>query len=424
MAEPAVLFVNLRGVPAEDRCALVAARRLGYAVDLVAPSLPAHAAGFVREFRAADTEDPEQGLRAACALAQRGRPSGVLTWGDLGVELTALIGQELGLAALSPQAARRARHKPSMKAAAARVPGLVGRNVAITTRDDLEPALREVGFPAVLKPAAAAGSSGIFEVRDRAAAHAAFDRLTEWLRHVPRPWRGTEGRGTEGRGTEDGVLILDEFLEGPEFSVEGWVHDGTVTVAGITDKWTTDPFHLEYQHIHPSGRSEADQHAIREGAELVVRTLGLDHCAFHLECKLTPRGFRLIEVAGRPAGDFIASHLVPLATGIDFHANCIRVACGEPPLLRSTDSLYAGARFLLADRAGRFLGLDGLAEVLQMGAVEHVFMEVAVSTMLRLPPDDYDLQRVAAIVVRAPAHSTVVEQLEEAARRCVPRVAP
>ena len=128
MAEPSVLFVNLRGVPAEDRCALIAARRLGYAVDLMAPSLPMHAAALVREFLAVDTDDLEQGLRAACVLAGRAAPAGVLTWGDRGVELVARIGHELGLPTLSPQAAQRARHKPAMKRAAAIrsavVPGL------------------------------------------------------------------------------------------------------------------------------------------------------------------------------------------------------------------------------------------------------------------------------------------------------------
>jgi biotin carboxylase len=415
MAEPAVLFVNLRGVPAEDRAALIAARRLGYAVDLVAPALPAHAAGLVREFHAADTEDPQAGLRAAGEVARRAMPSGVLTWGDLGVELTALIGAELGLPALSAAAAHRVRHKPAMKAAAAaRVPGLVGRCHAVTTRADLDIAVREVGFPAVLKPAAAAGSNGIFEVRDRGQAEAAFDRLVGWLPDMPRPWHGTP----------DGVLIFDEFLEGPEFSVEGWAHDGLVSIAGITDKWTTDPFHLEYQHIHPSGRSAADQRVIRDGTERVVRALGLDQCAFHLECKLTPHGFRLIEIAGRPAGDFIASHLVPLATGIDFHANCIRIACGRPPLLDAAYPWYAGVRFVLAERAGRLQAMDGLADVLRMGAVEHVAMEVPVGTELRLPPDDYELQRLAAVVVRAATYDDVRAQLEMAARVCVPRVVP
>lgn len=413
MGEPAVLFVNLRGVPAEDRCALIAARRLGYVVDLVAPALPAHAAGLVREFRAADTDDLDEGLRAARTL-YRHPPSGVLTWGDRGVELVARIGHDLGLPTLSPQAAERTRHKPTMKSAAARAPGLVGRHAAVTSRADLERALRDVGFPAVLKPASAAGSMGIFEIRSRREADLAFDRLTGWLRDAPAPWRG------DGRAQ----LILDEFLEGPEFSVEGWVHDGQVTIAGITDKWTTDSFHLEYQHVHPSGCSGSDQRSLRDGTEQVVRSLGLDHCTFHLECKLTPKGFRLIEVAGRPAGDFIASHLVPLATAIDFHANCIRVACGQPPQVPNLDPLVAGARFLLADRVGRFAGLDGLAELLQLSAVEHVFMEVPVGTGLRLPPDDYDTQRVAAVIARGPDHAAVLETLNAAARCCVPRVEP
>jgi biotin carboxylase len=412
MTEPAILFVNLRGVPSEDRSALIAARRLGYAVDLVAPSLPAHAAGLVRQFRPADTDDPEQGLCAARALAERAAPSGVVTWGDRGVELVALIGQELGLPALSPAAGRRARHKVAMKQAVAHLPGIVGRHVRVVERSDLGPALLQVGFPAVLKPAAAAGSAGIFELRDRDQAEAAFDRLAGWLQTAPRPFRG----GGQGE------LILEELIEGPEFSLEGWVHGGFVTIAGVTDKWTTDGFHLEYQHVHPSGRLDGEQRLLREGAELVVRTLGLDQCAFHLECKLTPRGFRLIEVAGRTGGDYIGSHLVPLSTGVDFHANCIRVACGRAPQMGTVDSLCAGVRFLLARSEGTLLGLDGLAEVLQMGAVEHVFMEVPVGSTLRLPPDDYDLQRVAAVVARGPEHSAVIETLERAARCCIPRV--
>ncbi|HKE97904.1 MAG TPA: hypothetical protein VKG45_03090 [Actinomycetes bacterium] len=112
----------------------------------------------------------------------------------------------------------------------------------------------------------------------------------------------------------------------------------------------------------------------------------------------------------------------PLATAIDFHATCVRAACGLPPRVATANSLYAGVRFLLADREGRFLGLDGLAEVVRMGAVEHVFMEVTVGATLRLPPEDYDTQRVAAVVARAPEHAAVLETLDAAARRCRPRI--
>jgi len=412
VTEPSVLFVNLRGVPAEDRSALIAARRLGFAVDLVAPSLPAHAHGLIRRFHAADTDDLEQGRLAARALARQAVPDGVLTWGDRGVPLVARIGEDLGLPALSPEAAHRARHKPSMRDAA-RVTGLVGRHFSIRGRADLEPAIRAVGFPAVLKPAAAAGSMGIFEVRDPAQLQACFDVLSRWLGAAPRAWRGEE---------EHGELILDEFLDGPEFSVEGWAHSDGVTIAGITDKWTTDPFHLEYQHVHPSGRSEVELTLVRTGTEEVIRALKFEHCAFHLECKLTSRGFRLIEVAARPAGDFIASHLIPLSTGIDFHANCIRVACGRPPVVDAVDPLFAGVRFLLADREGGFDGLAGLVEVLQTGVIDQVFLEVPIGTTVRLPPADYDTQRVAAVLTRGTDHETVLRTLSQAAQHCRPRI--
>ena len=92
--------------------------------------------------------------------------------------------------------------------------------------------------------------------------------------------------------------------------------------------------------------------------------------------------------------------------------------------MTDVDSLYAGARFLLAERAGRFAGLDGLAEVLQLGQVEHVFLEVPVGTVLRLPPDDYDYQRVAAVLARGPDHAAVLETLDAAAQHCLPRVEP
>jgi biotin carboxylase len=411
VAERAVLFVNLRGVPAEDRSALVAARRLGYAVDLVAPALPAHAAGLVRGFRAADTGDPDAGLAAALDLADRGRPAGVLTWGDLGVELTARIAERLGLPGLSPGVARRARHKVEMKAAAA---GLVGRNAPVTGPADLEPALAAVGFPAVLKPAAAAGSFGIFEVRDAVEARTAYDRLAALLPGVPVPWRGGAA----------GELILDEYLDGPEFSVEGWVAGGVVTVAGITDKTTTDPYHLELRHVFPSAAAPAAQDAIRAGTDRVLRAIGLDHCAFHLECKLTSRGFRLIEVAGRPGGDYIASHLVPLATGIDLHAACIQIACGQQPPAPAPDGLAAGVHFLLADRPGRFAGVDELAGVLAMSRVEQVFTELPPGADVRLPPADFESQRVAAVLVRAPSPAEVGAALDAAAALAVPRILP
>jgi biotin carboxylase len=413
MSTKTVLFVNLRRTPHEGRAALFAARRLGYDVVLLADKVPEYTAGLLADVAIVDTYDLDQAMAGARALADRHHVRGVVTWADRDVELVAQIGQALGLPAPTPAAARRARNKFEMKQALAHLDGVVPRHARVRTWADLEAAVHDIGLPAVLKPAGASGSKGIFELRRPDDLARAFAQLLR----IARPDSDPIFRHF---GAE---FIVEEYLAGPEFSVEGWVCNGQVHVVGISDKWTTDPYHLEYQHIHPTRLAERDQREICEKTALVVGTLGLDYCAFHLECKLTPRGFRLVEVAARIGGDYITSHLIPLSRRVDFYGQVIRVVMGEQPTWEPAEQLYAGVRFLLAGGDGRLVGLQGVEAALQLPAVEHLFLEAAPGTNITLPPDNFATQRVAAVIARHADYDVVNDTLEEAERRCVVTVA-
>lgn len=408
MSTPAVLFVNLRRPPHEGRAALLAARRLGYNVILLADKVPDYATGMVADMEIADTYNHDLALAAAHRLAERHQVKGVVTWADRDVELVARIGQALNLPAPTPEAAHLARNKYAMKQALAHLPGVVPRHAKVRTIEELDQAVAEIGLPAVLKPTSASGSKGIFELRSPADLRPALEQLQSMARPDLDPifrFYGAE-------------FILEEFLDGPEFSVEGWVCNGEVFVAGITDKLTTDPFHLEYRHIHPSIQPEAVQQEITARTALVVSTLGLNHCAFHLECKYTSRGFRLVEVAARIGGDYITSHLIPLSTGIDFYSEVIRVITGQQPRVEPRRTAYAGVRFLLAESDGKLQGLQGVEAMLGLPAVEHLFMEMAPGATIGLPPHSFTTQRIAAVIASHPDHSVVETSLEEGARRC------
>lgn len=408
MSTVAVLFVNLRQSPHEDRAALLAAQRLGYEVILLADRVPSYAAGFVSEVETVNTYDLEQALAKARLLINRHHVRGVVTWGDRDVELIAQIGQSFGLPAPSPAAARRARNKFEMKQALAHLPGIVPQHARVRTLDELKVAVREIGLPAVLKPTGASGSKGIFELRRPEDLLSAFTHLQNIARPDFDPifhYYGAE-------------FILEEFLSGPEFSVEGWIYGGEVWIAGITDKWTTNPFHLEYQHIHPSRLAERDKQEVLVKTVQVVKALGLDNSTFHLEGKLTPQGFRLVEVAARIGGDYITSHLVPLSTGIDFYAQVIRVATGKQPIVEPQHGRYAGVRFLLANTEGLLVGLKGIETMLSLTAVEHLFVEQAPGNEILLPPRHFDSQRIAAVIARHADYALVDSMLKEAAHYC------
>jgi biotin carboxylase len=408
MATPTVLFVNLRTTDPERRAAVFAAWQLGYQVVLLADSVPVSANSLFAAVEIVDTYDREQALRAARELARRYQIQGVVTWSDRDVELVAQIGLALGLPAPSPAAAQKARNKYIMKQALAHLPGLVPHHARVCSWPELEQAIQTIGFPAVLKPTGASASKGIFELNHPADLQNAFATLQDFARPAVDPIFRTYGA----------EFILEEFLSGPEFSVEGWVFQGNVEVVGITDKQTTEPFHLEYQHLYPSALPEAAQQEIRAKTVQIVKTLDLNNCAFHLEGKLTPAGFRLIEIAARIGGDYITSHLIPLSSGLNFYAQVLRVVTGQQPRREDSLHLYAGARFLLAQTEGTLRGLTGLEQVLQRSSVEHCFMESSPGAPILLPPRHFAAQRVGAVVVRDTEYAAVEQTLADICRQC------
>jgi biotin carboxylase len=286
------------------------------------------------------------------------------------------------------------------------------RFARVTDLAELRGAIDTIGYPSVVKPTGASGSKGIFELRGEADLGPALARLHE----IARPEYDAIFRQYPAE------FIVEEFLDGEEVSVEGFVQDGRVEIAGITDKVTTSGFHLELRHVFPSELDEPSRRVVEEATRLVVRTLGIDHCSFHLEGKLSPRGFRFIEVAARPAGDYIGSHVVPLASGIDFFENVVRVAVGAPLRLEPTLPFVGGVRFLLADRPGRFERLDGVETLLERPGYEHVFVEVPVGSEVRLPPEHFTSQRVAAVIARHADRAALLDLLETAAASARPAV--
>lgn len=329
-------------------------------------------------------------MDAARSIAKEVDLAGVANFTEVDVQLVAAIAADLGLRGISESAALRARNKYLMKDALRHIGDVLPRFVRVINLEDLEAALAEVGLPAIVKPTGASGSKGIFELHGPQDLKPAIDRLAA----IARPEFDPVFRQF---GAE---FIVEEFLEGDELSVEGFVSSGEAHVVTVTDKQTSTPYHLELSHKVPSALPAEALTEIGATSKVIVAALGFDHCAFHLEAKWGERGFRFIEVAARPAGGYIGSHLVPLGTGIDYFENVIKVATGDPLQLKSNRHINAGLRFVLAQNPGRFEGIDGLSAICESPGIDHVFYEVSTGTEIALPPDHFGQQRVAAVIAR------------------------
>jgi biotin carboxylase len=278
------------------------------------------------------------------------------------------------------------------------------RFAPVRTWAEAEEAAARIAFPAVLKPVAGSGSKGIFLLPDERHLRPAFEELS----------RITQAGADRIFHRDPGQLIYEEFMEGTEHSVEGFVHQGEVIVAGVTDKRTTEPFRLELAHVHPSALPADTLSAIDALTGVVIETLGLDDCAFHLECMSGPSGVKLVEVAARAGGDFIASHLVGLSTGVSFSENVVRVATGLAPVLGDRPVLYAGVHKIMAQEAGTLVRIDGVDEALRVPGVQHAVIDRAVGVEIRLPPTHFSSSVVGALIASGDSAESAWDTLETA----------
>jgi biotin carboxylase len=413
-SEPVVIYLNLRRTALEHGAALEAAHRRGYGVALIADTVPADLpADIVRVVHHLDTYDVAAVHRAVDEIAAQYTVAGVVTWSDRDVETVSLIAERLGLTAAPIAAAEIARNKYLMREALSSHPETIPAYARVTTEEELFAAAHEIGYPAVLKPTSASGSKGIFIVHDGEQLRTAFGELMRYTRpDVDKVFTSNPNE-----------LIYEEFLAGTEHSVEGFVFDGETVIAGVTDKETTEPFRLELGHLHPSTLSPDALSAIENLTVTVVKALGLDNCAFHLECMAAPDGsVKLVEVAARVGGDFITSHLIPLATGVSFYENVIRVAVGERPLPHSGQRRYAGLRKLMAEREGVLRAVDGISAAEQVSGVRHIVRERPIGAEIRLPPADYMSSTLGAVIAVGDSPAAVRRTLRQATGVLRPRI--
>ena len=229
--------------------------------------------------------------------------------------LMAKLANELNFIFPSERSVLNARNKFLMKECFvnAKIPCAKGKLIQPSEKITAE-VCNEIGFPLIIKPVDSFSSRGVYKIN-------AYDEIEKYL-NITRNFSAT------------GDILLEEFMEGPEVSVESVTQNGITTTIQITDKVITPyPTAVEMAHIQPSGLNEETQEEIRKLVKKAITALGLDNCASHAEVKITDQGPKMVELGARLGGDYITSHLVPLSTGLNIEAAAIQIAMGKAPHL-------------------------------------------------------------------------------------------
>lgn len=299
--------------------AILKAKEMGLHVAVVDFNPQAIGIPYADKYYNASTMDEDAVLTAA----EDYQPDGIMTLAtDMPMRGVAKVSDKLHLHSINYATAVKATDKYDM------IKAFKEHNVpspwffVVDTLEELKEHEIDVTFPCIIKPTDNAGSHGVAKVYSFQDLLDNYEYAHSCSRH--------------------GKVIVEEYLDGPEVSVEVMVVNGIVNILQITDKITTEaPHFVEMGHTQPSRLPVATQEAIRNVAVAACTAIGIDKGPAHVEMKVTKRGPVMIELGARMGGDNITTHLVPLSTGIDMVGSTIKVALGEEPDI--TPTLHCGS---------------------------------------------------------------------------------
>ncbi|QHE68553.1 ATP-grasp domain-containing protein [Rhodococcus sp. WAY2] len=270
----------------------------------------------------------EEWIALARAAHARHPFTRIATFGERDQDRCAAIGEALGLSTHSRRTVALIHDKDAMRAQL-RDAGIDSTASAIVADvDTLHTFVGKHGLPCVVKPVCGAGSAGVAVVREEAALAAAFERA-----------------GGSFDGLPNSGVLVEQFHEGPQFSVEAFSESSEHQVVAITRKFSDPATFVELGHVAPAELSAAEEEQVHTYVERLLDALGVEFGATHTEIVLGSQGPKVIETHVRMGGDEIPA-LAFDATGVDLADCVVRQTVGEKVL--------PGIRAVLAEeRPGR-----------------------------------------------------------------------
>lgn len=193
--------------------------------------------------------------------------------------------------------------------------------------------VEEMKFPVIVKPTDRSGSRGITKVYNKQELEQAVPYAT--------------------KDSFEKKAIIEEYIEGDEYSCECISYKGEHHFLAFTKKYTTGaPNFIETGHCEPSDIPEDFQEDVKENIFKALTALNIQNGASHTEFKIDKAGnFGIIEIGARMGGDCIGSDLVQISTGYDFVKMVIDVACGkEPDFTKTTIPTKAVIKFIFTQK--------------------------------------------------------------------------
>jgi biotin carboxylase len=400
-----ILGAGVMQIPAID-----CAREMGWFA--AAADGNAAAAGAVRadRFYHVDLKDLAGLEKAARALREERGLDAVFTAGtDFSASVAWLAGR-LGLPGIPYEAALRASDKPRMREAFEKAGLASPRFTQVAHGADPVAAIAAAGLalPLVVKPADSMGARGCRLARTGAEL---VEACSLALPH-----------------SRSGRAIVEEYMEGPEFSLDAIVVDGEVRLRGFADRHIHfSPYFVELGHTMPSAFPEELKAEVFSLFAAGIKAIGITRGAAKGDMKWCPAraaagkgGAMIGEIAARLSGGYMSGWTYPYASGIEVTREALEAAAGLLPRPVPADRAWVSAERAFISIPGRVLSIAGLRSAGSSPYIKDLFTRAGPGDSCVFPSNN--VEKCGNVIAQAPDRATAEAAADGAIRGIVVRL--
>lgn len=316
---------------------------------------------YIDRFIQADTNKNDLIIDMIDNINKEHHIDGVITFLDYYVPLVAKISEHLNLPGMSFENALCARNKYLMRNRHKRDLVSIPMYIPVKNLNEAINAGNEIQYPNIIKPINLSASRNVFKNNNALELKENYFKIKNTI-----PPFGINNSN---------IVLVEEYMDGPEYSVEAIVFNGEISIVGITKKQVSghNSF-VEVNHTVPAMLSENVRKKIEATTILAIKSIGIRNGCAHTEIKATSKGPKIVEIAARLGGDHIPE-LIERAFGIDLWSNVIKIALGEKPILKKIKNKVASIQYITG-KPGIIYRIDNSCKLSNDIKVVHLDVQV------------------------------------------------
>ena len=252
--------------------------------------------------------------------------------------------------------------------------------------------IQDLTFPLIMKPKDGTSSKGVFKLEQ-------FSEIQK-------------NRNITSSYSRNGEIILEEFLEGKELSVECVTYNNETYIIQYTEKFITEfPCAVEMGHLQPANINYSIKNEIDEVVKKAIKSVGINNSVSHPEVILTSDGPKVVEIGPRGGGDYISSYLTFLSTGINLDEAIINLSLDNMPKISQSKNQFSFIKYFSLPAGKKVVNVDDYSDIIVKEDVE--LCEISVKSGDTIEQISDSSKRSGFVLVKGESREGVLQKASE-----------